>query len=83
MYYDIARNRTGTVFKNNFQKESGKLWGQWVFNSFVAIADEPFSATMRSFSNIIEYLESWEREFSKSSRIFEKLFTVTENGFLR
>ena len=38
---------------------------------------------MRSFSKILEDLESWEQELSKSSRIFEKLFTVAENGFLQ
>ena len=35
---------------------------------------------MRSFSKIIEDLESWERELSKFSRIFEKLLMVAENG---
>ena len=41
---------------------------------------KPFSATVKSFSKILEDLESSRSQFSKSSRTFEKLLMVAENG---
>ena len=41
---------------------------------------KPFSATVKSFLKILEDLESSRSQFSKASRIFEKLLMVAENG---